>query len=72
MPCWVVESDDSSSARHPAEFSEGEIAKLTDVERDAYKEAGPSPPSASEWSVPRKCGIAPVGRSWQDREWRKA
>ena len=71
IPGWGAESDDSSSARHPAEFSEGEIAELTDVEREAYKEASPPPPDASDWSVPKKCGIASVGQSWQDREWRR-
>ena len=68
IPGW---DDDSSSGGHPAEFSEGEIAELTDVEREAYKTAGPPPLDASDWSVPRKCGITPVGRSWQDREWRR-
>ena len=70
IPGWGPDSDDSSSARHGAELSESEIAELTDVERDAYKEAGPPPPTGNGWNVPRKCGIAPVGRSWQDRAWR--
>ena len=63
-------SDDSSSAGHPAEFSKGELAELMDVERDTYKEAGPPPPNASNRIVPKKCGIAPVGQSWQDTVWR--
>ena len=61
--------DDSSSAGHGAEFSQSEIAELTDVERDAYNKAGPPPRTGTDGNVPRKCGIAPVGRSWQDKVW---
>ena len=66
---WDAESDDSSSGGHSATFFAGEIAELTDVEQEAYKTGGQPPPSAREWDIPRELGIAPVGWSWQNRQW---
>ena len=71
IPGRAAESDDSSSAGNSVDFSDGEIADLTDVERAAYRASGPPPPDPRDRSVPSKCGIAPFGRSWQDREWRR-
>ena len=68
---WAAESDDSTSDGHSATFSAGEIAELTDVELPAYSAVGAPPADRSDWGVPRKCGIAPVGRSWQDKECRR-
>ena len=70
IPGWDAESDDSSSGGHSATFSAGEIGELTDVELEAYKTGGPPPPHVSEWDIPSELGIAPVGRSSQNRQWR--
>ena len=71
IPGWGAQEDDSSSSGHSATFSAGEIAELTEVGLAAYKAGGPPPPNATEWYVPRESGIAPVGRSWQNRKWRR-
>ena len=71
IPGWDAESEATSSGGHSATFSAGEIAELTDVEQEAYKTGGPPPPNAKEWDIPRELGIAPVGRSWQNRQWRR-
>ena len=71
IPGWGAESDDFSSAGHSATFSAREIAELTDLELATYGAEGPPPPNPSDWGVPRKTGFAPVGRSWQEREWRR-
>ena len=56
--------------RPPKTFCGGEIAEVTDLELEAYKTGGPPPPNARAWDIPREAGIAPVGRSWQNRQWR--
>ena len=71
IPGWDAASDDSSSGGHSATFSAGEMGELTDVELEAYKTGGPPPTDANEWDIPRDLGIAPVGRSWQNRQWRR-
>ena len=71
IPGYEAESDDSSSRGHSATFSAGEIGEMTDVELEAYKTGGPPPTDASEWDIPRDLGISPVGRSWQNRQWRR-
>ena len=71
IPSYEAESDDSSSGGHSATFSAGEIGEMTDVELEAYKTGGPPPTDATEWDIPRDLGIAPVGRSRQNRQWRR-
>ena len=72
IPGWDAECDDSSSGGHSATFSAGEIGELTHVELEVYKTGGPPPTDASEWDIPRwELGIALVGRSWQNRQWRR-
>ena len=52
-------------------MSAGEIAEIIDVELEAYKTGGPPQTDVSEWDIPRDVGIATVGRSWQNRQWRR-
>ena len=70
IPGYEADTDDSSSGGHSATFSAGEIGEMTDVELEAYKTAGPPPTDGGEWDIPKVVGIAPIGRSWQDRKWR--
>ena len=71
IPGYEAGTDDSSSGGHSTTLSAGEMAEMTDVELEAYKTAGPPPTDGGEWNVPKDVGIAPVGRSWQDRQWRR-
>ena len=71
VPGYEAGTDDSSLGGHSATLSAGENAEMTDVELEAYKTAGPPPTDGGEWDVPKDVGIAPVGRSWQDRQWRR-
>ena len=71
IPGYKADTDDSSSGGHSATLSAVEIAEMTDVELEAYKTAGPPPTDVGEWDVPKDAGIAPIGRSWQDRQWRR-
>ena len=71
IPGYEADTDDSSSGGHSATLFAGEIAEMTDVALEAYKTAGPPPTDGGEWDVPKVVGIAPVGRSWQDRRWRR-
>ena len=64
-------SEDSTSGGHSPTFSAAEIAQLADLELAAYKTGDRPPPNAGEWDVPRELWIAPVGRSWQSRKWRR-
>ena len=71
IPGYEADSDDSSPGGHSATLSAGEIAEMTEVELEAYKTAGPPPTDVGEWDVPKHVEIAPVGRSWQDRQRRR-
>ena len=70
IPGLGPDCDDSSSAGHGAHLLENEIAELADVKREAFKKAGPPPGGGADWGIPKTCGIAPIGRSWQNRTWR--
>ena len=71
IPGYEADTDDFSSFGDSATLSAGEIAEMTDVELQVYKTAGPPPTDGGEWDVPKDVGIAPVGRSWQDQQWRR-
>ena len=62
---WGPEFDDSSTAEHGTNLSENEIAKLTDVEREAYMEAprkgGWLGASQDVWNFPNRKVMAEQG-----------
>ena len=70
IPGWGSDDSDYSSVKHGAEFSEDECDETSNVNTEASKKASPPQHNTANPNVSGTCAIAPVGRSWQNKQWK--